>query len=398
MSFDLATRRLINADWLARPQVQQLLGLLDGEAGRTRAVGGIVRDTILDRPRAEADVDLATELLPNEVMARAEGAGVSAYPTGIEHGTVTLRLDGQLAEVTTLREDVDTDGRHAVVSYGTDWAGDAARRDFTLNALYVGMDGTLFDPLGGLADCLAGRVRFIGDAARRIEEDRLRVYRFFRFSASHGNETFDAGGLAACSAAAGRLQTISAERVGAEMKRMLALRRVAVTLKAMAGAGILPIHPETIGRLHSYERRARLPNLAARLALIIADTGASPLKQAWRLSNDDIALAESILAVADLIRDFRLNEAAYRHPAVLADGIEVAAALAGWTDAGKSAIIEQLRGLDVPRFPIGGNDLIAHGLMPGKALGSELERLEQLWVASGFALTRDQLLAEAARA
>src|SRR5690606_16390850 len=200
-----AAARLQRAEWLQSEETQRLLALLDGAEGRTRAVGGIVRDTILGRPLHRSDIDLATELPPEEVVARAEQAGVASYPTGIEHGTVTLRLGALAAEVTTLREDVETDGRRAVVRFGTDWTRDAERRDFTLNALYAGMDGTLFDPLSGLEDCIVGRVRFIGEPERRIAEDRLRVYRFFRFSASHGSEQFDAAGLAACRAAAASL-------------------------------------------------------------------------------------------------------------------------------------------------------------------------------------------------
>src|SRR5690606_29914829 len=192
------------AEWLQREETQTLMRLLAGETGRTRAVGGIVRDTLLDRPRENTDIDLATELLPHEVTLRAERGGAIVHPTGIEHGTMTVRLGALVAEVTTLREDVETDGRRAVVRFGQDWARDAGRRDFTLNALYAGIEGDLFDPLHGLADCIAGRVRFIGDPVRRIEEDRLRVYRFFRFSASHGGEQFDPEGLAACASFAGR--------------------------------------------------------------------------------------------------------------------------------------------------------------------------------------------------
>ncbi len=391
------TERLKSADWLVRPETQQLMGVLDGAGGRTRAVGGIVRDTLLDRPREGSDIDLATELLPHEIALRAERAGATVYPTGIDHGTVTLKLGTLVAEVTTLREDIETDGRRAVVKFGRDWARDAGRRDFTLNALYAGMDGELFDPLGGLADCIAGRVRFIGDPAQRIEEDRLRVYRFFRFSASHAGEKFDPTGLEACTAWAGKLGTVSAERVGAEFKRMLTLPRIAVTMRTMEEAGILTISGETVRLLHVYERRARRPDIVARLALIIAETGAKQLKTMWRLSNDDIAAAEAILTVAGLMRDFRLNEAAYRHPAALADGVEVAAAMAGWTDAGKLAVMEELQSLEVPHFPLAGGDLVRLGLRPGKALGAELDRLEQLWIESGFTLDREDLLGAVGR-
>lgn len=385
--------RLKRADWLMRPETQRMLALLDGAEGRTRVVGGIVRDTLLELPRANSDIDMATELKPEEVILRAERARLSAYPTGIEHGTVTLRLDRLTAEVTTLREDVETDGRHAVVRFGTDWRQDALRRDFTLNALYAGMDGTLFDPLHGVEDCLARKVRFIGKPAERIAEDRLRVYRFFRFSASHAGEQFDPEGLAACAAAAGTLGRLAAERVGAEMRRMLALPRIANTLRAMREAEVLPL-PEAMTRLlHGYERRARKPEYAARLAILMSEIGAERLQAMWRLSNDDIGTAEAILSAARLIAEFKLNEAAYRHPGALADGIDVAATLSNWGDAGKLAVVEQLQRLDVPHFPIRGNDLISLGMRPGRELGVELERLERAWIASGFALDRAALLA-----
>ncbi len=389
--------RLKRADWLMRPETQRMLALLDGAEGRTRVVGGIVRDTLLELPRANSDIDMATELKPEEVILRAERARLSAYPTGIEHGTVTLRLDRLTAEVTTLREDVETDGRHAVVRFGTDWRQDALRRDFTLNALYAGMDGTLFDPLHGVEDCLARKVRFIGKPAERIAEDRLRVYRFFRFSASHAGEQFDPEGLAACAAAAGTLGRLAAERVGAEMRRMLALPRIANTLRAMREAEVLPL-PEAMTRLlHGYERRARKPEYAARLAILMSEIGAERLQAMWRLSNDDIGTAEAILSAARLIAEFKLNEAAYRHPGALADGIDVAATLSNWGDAGKLAVVEQLQRLDVPHFPIRGNDLISLGMPPGRELGVELERLERAWIASGFALDRAALLAMVGR-
>jgi poly(A) polymerase len=297
-----------------------------------------------------------------------------------------------VAEVTTLREDVETDGRRAVVRFGSDWTRDAERRDFTLNALYAGMDGTLFDPLSGVGDCLAGRVRFIGEPELRIAEDRLRVYRFFRFSASHGGEKFDPSGLAACRAAAGSLGALSAERVGNEYRRMLMLPRVAITLRAMAEAGISEMAAATVKRLYGYERQARRPDLVARLAIIIADIGSERLQRQWRLSNDEVGSAEAILAVAGLLQDYRLNEAAYRHPAALADGIDVAAVLADWSEAGKSAVMDQLRSLAVPEFPVRGGDLVRLGFQPDKALGEELERLERLWIESGFSLDRERLL------
>jgi poly(A) polymerase len=373
------------------------MALLDGAQGRTRAVGGIVRDTLLDLPRDASDIDLATELLPEEVVGRAARAGIASYPTGIEHGTVTLKLEQLVTEVTTLREDIETDGRHALVRFGTNWKHDAARRDFTMNALYAGMDGTLFDPLSGLDDLLARKVRFIGKPAQRIEEDRLRVFRFFRFSASHGNGRIDPDGYAACKAAAGTLDRLAAERVGAEMKRMLALPKIASTLSAMVRAEVLALPERALKLLHTYERQARRPDLTGRLAILMSEIPADVLQDIWRLSNDDVRTTTAVLSVARLLGDFRVNEAAYRYPAVLADGVEIAAVLSDWGEAGKAALRDQLERLDVPRFPLGGSDLIVAGLKPGPALGAELERLERLWIEGGFTLDREALMRLAKR-
>jgi poly(A) polymerase len=387
-----AAERLKDAQWLRREETQRVFALLDGAEGRTRAVGGIVRDTLLERVRDTGEIDFATELTPDEVTRRARKAGVPVYPTGIEHGTVTLKINDLVAEVTTLREDVETDGRHAVVKFGTDWRRDAERRDFTLNALYAGMDGRLFDPLGGVDDCLAGVVRFIGDADQRIAEDRLRVYRFFRFSASHGEEQFDDGGLAAATRAAATLGALSAERVGHEMRRMLSLPRVVQTLAAMSTAGVMSLPATLLEQLAGYERHAGKPSVAGRLALFMAALGGAELKMRWRLSNEDVALAETVLKAARLLTAMNVNEAAYRYPAALADGVDMAAALAGWTDAGRSAVVDQLEAIEVPRFPLNGDDLIQAGFRPGPALGTELERLEREWIDSDFSLDRAALL------
>ncbi|MEO8758287.1 MAG: CCA tRNA nucleotidyltransferase [Devosia sp.] len=394
MNASEAAQRLKDATWLRTPETQKLFAFLDGAGGRTRAVGGIVRDTLLGQVRGNTEIDFATELVPDEVMRRAVEAGVPVYPTGIEHGTVTLRIGELVAEVTTLRQDVETDGRHAIVKFGTDWRRDAERRDFTLNALYAGADGTLFDPLDGVADCLVGVVRFIGDADQRIAEDRLRVYRFFRFSASHGREMLDAEGLAAVTRAAGTLGELSGERVGREMRRMLELGKIGRTMEAMTAAGIVEFPPTLVERLHGYERHARRPNLNARLALLVESLGSVGLKERWRLSNDDIATAEAILSAARLLIAFHVNEAAYRYPAALADGTEVAATIAGWTESGKSTVMQHLDSIEVPRFPIDGNDLIEKGFKPGPKLGAELDRLERKWIASNFRLDRGALLAD----
>ena len=385
-------RRLKAAPWLVRSEMQAIFSLLDGEALRTRAVGGIVRDTLLGIAREASDIDLATEIGPREVMARAQKQGIAAYPTGIEHGTVTLRLNGLVCEVTTLREDVETDGRHAVVKFGTDWRCDAERRDFTINALYADMGGALFDPLNGGRDLVEPKIRFIGDPDQRIAEDRLRVYRFFRFSASHGGEKFDQAGLEATKRAAGSLGALSAERVGSEMRRLLGLPRVARTVRTMNEAGIVDFDDATLERLAGYGVKARRPHFPARLALILVAVEPEKLQTLWRLSNDEVERAGAILAAARLLEDFRVHEVAYRYPEALADSVDVATVLAGWSDAGKSAVLDQLRKIGVNKFPVGGTDLIGLGFAPGPGLGVELQRLERLWIQSAFALDREALL------
>ncbi|MEO5807759.1 CCA tRNA nucleotidyltransferase [Devosia sp.] len=386
----VAMLRLQQAEWLARPEVQDIFRLLDGETGRTRAVGGIVRDTVLERVTPESDVDMATELLPAEVMARAVAAGIAAYPTGIDHGTVTLRHGAVRVEVTTLRKDIETDGRHAVVQFGSDWVADARRRDFTLNALYANMDGELFDPVDGIADCRAGHVRFIGDPAKRIAEDGLRVYRFFRFSASHGQQKFDAAGLAACGEAAGRLAHLSPERVGAEMVRMLSLPRIAATLAQLEDIGLVDFGLDAQRLLLAYERQAGVPSLEGRLALL--HKRCPPVQGKWRLSNDVIARALALYDAAKLLVALSLNEAAYRFAAILPEALDVAGVEAGWGEAGKAAVLEKLSFIEPKPLPVSGNDLIARGFAPGPALGLALRGLERQWVESGFTLGPQQLL------
>jgi poly(A) polymerase len=386
---------LQSAEWLNRPETQAILAALDGHKRRTRAVGGVVRDTILERSRDNPDIDLATELLPTEVIERARAAGIATYPTGIEHGTVTLKLGDTLAEVTTLRQDIETDGRHAVVAFGTDWRLDASRRDFTLNALYCAADGTLYDPLSGIEDALNGRVRFIGDAGQRIAEDGLRVYRFFRFSASHGGQQYDPDGLAACRDAARKLDHLSAERVGSELMRMLALPAIARTIAVMAEIGLLAASEAAIRQLLAYESfGGRMP--VGRLAIL---SGGEPeaMQKAWRLANDVVKGGRAVAAAADLLARDRIGEAAYRHGEAAVDGLAVAAARAGWSRDRLAEAAREMARLRIPELPVSGHDLAGLGLVPGPAMGQQLARLEQAWIESDFTLAKGDLLALVAR-
>lgn len=381
---------LAEAPWRLLPEIQAIFAALDGDKRRTRAVGGVVRDTIMGRPHS-GDIDMATELLPEEVVARAGAAGIASYPTGIEHGTVTLKLGETLAEVTTLRRDVETDGRHAVVAFGTDWAEDARRRDFTLNALYCAADGTLYDPLNGAGDARDGVVRFIGDAAHRIAEDGLRVYRFFRLTASHGRQQFDAKGLSACASSVEHLDHLSRERVGGEMMRMLGLPKIAVTLSQMSEIGLLPLSDEALTSLTAYEAiGGQLPE--ARLVLL-AGAELEARQTDWRISNHTIASARDILRAADLIEDDRIGEAAYRHGEAAVEGLAVAAARDRWGTARLSEAARVLGATHVPEFPVTGHDLVGLGIKPGPRLGQELARMERAWIDSGFALGKPALLA-----
>lgn len=393
MTENEANERLRHASWraLARP----FFSCLEGEGGITRAVGGIVRDTVLGIERSTTDIDLATTLFPEEVMQRAKAVGLAVHPTGVEHGTVTLVAGGVTAEVTTLREDVETFGRRAKVRFGSNWRRDAERRDFTMNALYCDADGTLFDPLGGLADCLARRVRFIGDPDERIAEDRLRVYRYFRFAASHGLEVFDAEALDACARAAGTLNLVSAERVGAEMTRLLSLPKVALTLKEMRATDVLEpelLSDSVLRALQRYEEIEATPSLPVRLALIAGNGDElALLKQRWRLSNALSIATATIIEGLDLAAKAEWPTLAYRFKSTKLDILAASWSLADNAPADFTAKRSQLEKISPPEFPLRGRDLSDAGLS-GRDVGDMLRSLETRWIESGFTLDKDELL------
>src|ERR1700693_709318 len=228
---------LDDAPWLKSGPTARVLELLNGDGEEARVVGGAVRNALLKVPTG--DIDIATTALPDEVIRRAKAAGIKSVPTGIEHGTVTLVVEGQPFEVTTLREDTETFGRKAKVAFGRDWARDAARRDFTINGLSVDADGVVHDHVGGLDDILAKRVRFIGDPNQRIAEDYLRILRFFRIHAAYGTGEPDRAGYLACIAARAGLATLSAERVRMEMLKLMTAEGAAGAMTAMADGGLL---------------------------------------------------------------------------------------------------------------------------------------------------------------
>ena len=372
---------LPDAPWRHRPGLDRLLDLLGAGSGETRFVGGSVRDTLLAVD--VSDIDLATRLAPEEVMRRLEAGAIRAIPTGLAHGTVTAVLAGRPVEVTTLRRDVATDGRRATIAYTGDWREDAARRDFTINALSADpTSGEIFDYFGGLDDLEARRVRFIGDPLTRIAEDHLRILRFFRFHARFGRGDPDAAGLEACAARANDLMALSRERIADELLKLLGLADPAPTLELMIARGILkPVLPEIAGAdrlaaLIESERAARIaPAAIRRLAALLPPDPQVAASVAARLRLSKVQTRRLVSAAsADL-----------DSPELLAYEIGSAEAidrllLQGRTDPFVAALEDWSR----PQLPVGGGDLIAMGLPQGPIVARTLKSIERAWARAGF--------------
>lgn len=389
------------ADWLQAAPLRRLFDAL-APVGEARVVGGAVRNTLLAEP--VCDIDVATDATPDRVARAAAAAGLGVHETGLEHGTLTIVASGRPFEVTTLREDVATDGRRATVRFTTDWAQDASRRDFTMNALYVDRDGNGIDPARGHADCLARRVRFIGDPDRRILEDHLRILRFFRFNAAYAAGPPDPDGLAAARRHRGRLGDLAVERVANELWRTLAAPAAAGVVALMSDGGILnPFLPpphDLLGftALAALERSFGRATPVLGLAMLIGrDRGRfEPVAVGLKLSRRErergvAAIAashvpppRSITATRGLIYDLG--------PEPFADGLLLAAA--SGTDVPLLAgQLEEARAWQRPRLPVGGDDLLAQGGTPGPELGRRLAALEERWRRSDFTLGRAALLA-----
>ncbi len=403
------------ADWLKAKPLQALFKALNRDGGEARVVGGAVRNTLLGSK--VSDVDLATTHLPQETVRLAKEAGFKPVPTGIEHGTITVVVQGHPFEVTTLRQDVETDGRHAKVAFGTDWKADAERRDFTINALYMTADGTIIDDVGGLADIESRTLRFIGDAEQRIREDYLRILRFFRFFAWYGSGRPEADGLRASARLKDGLAQLSAERVWAELKKLLSAPDPSRALLWMRQGGVLNlILPESekwgIDAIHGLVRTEADLGWQAdpllRLASIVPPDSVRMEEMGKRLkmSNAERARLEA-WARADAVKpelsEQALKKAIYRgsKQAVL-DRIRLAYAAAradaaGSDDAmiragGFARLLDAAERYDAPVFPVTGSDLLALGIEKGPGLGEVLRSLETFWIDSGFSLDRAALL------
>ena len=370
-----------------------------GGPGCARFVGGAVRNALLGTE--VDDVDIATPLTPEAVVEATAAAKIRVVPTGVEHGTVTAIIDGQPFEVTTLRRDVETDGRRAVVAFTGDWAEDARRRDFTMNAIYADARGELIDPTGeGIADALAGRVRFVGDPATRIAEDSLRVLRFFRFLAWYGRGAPDAAALAACAAGRGSMANLAAERVAKELLKLLAAYDPRPAVRLMAESGVLAQLIPAPDDLGPFERLVEVEteqlfacDPLLRLATLLPgdQTGVFRAAEALRLSNeqrDRLAGARGVdVRITSWMSPRESRRAVYRLGAeTFADRIKLA-----WAASTRSATTHQWRGLLAlsqswapPPFPLSGEDVLSSGVPKGPMVGDVLREVEAWWIDHDF--------------
>ena len=373
----MVTTTLPAADWTKRADLAALVAALG--AGKARYVGGAVRDTMLGIP--VKDVDIATPLEPQAVMQRLKDAGIQVVPTGIEHGTVTAVLPGGPVEITTLRHDVSTDGRRATVAFASDWQDDAARRDFTINALYADpASGEIFDWFGGLEDLAERRVRFIGNPHQRIREDHLRILRYFRFQARFGSVPADAASESACAELAATLKGLSRERVGMEMMNLLSLADPAPTVSRMAELAVLDVvlpeaRVDALVALIAEERRQQIaPDGLRRLAALLPA---------------EVQLAEAVAS------RFRLSGAQKKRLATAAarDGSEAEARPLAYRLGREAALdrlliagadVSSLEGWTIPAFPLKGGEIVARGIKAGPDVARVLRQVESGWIAAGF--------------
>jgi poly(A) polymerase len=399
-------RRLGGAAWLSAGALPRLLSVLDRDGEEARVVGGAVRNALLDMPIHE--VDIATTAAPDEVVRRVQAAGFKPVPTGIEHGTVTVVIDKHPFEVTTLRRDMETDGRHAKVAFGRDWKIDAERRDFTINALSASADGTVYDYVGGLADLAERRVRFIGEPKQRIEEDYLRILRFFRFHAAYGTTDHPySEGIAACIVGRKGLDALSRERVRMEVLKLVVAPHAVPTLISMADAGLLLRVLGGISYLASFENMAKAeaatgmaPDPVRRLgalgAMIAED--AERLWQKLRLTNVEherlASLAEGWRFMSPAFGEQRARALLYR----LGPQLYTDHALLAWARSVSSSsdinwyeLATLPQRFTAPVFPLKAADFMKRGVEKGPALGAALRAAEAAWIAAGFPMDANAL-------
>ncbi len=393
------TETLPPQPWMTAPRTRAVMAALAAAGGEARFVGGCVRDALLKR--TIGDIDIATTLSPDQVTAALKAAGLRAAPTGIAHGTITAIAEGEPFEITTLRRDVETDGRRAVVAFTADWAEDAARRDFRLNALYLDPDGALYDPTGGgIGDARAGRIVFVGDPETRIREDYLRILRFFRFNAWFGRGDADAAGLAACAALKEGVKTLSGERVSKELLKLLAAEDPRSAVRLMAASGVLSALLPEAGGLKRFDTLVEIEteqlfeaDADLRLAALLPDDrgAAAAVARRLRLSN---ALRDRLLvACSDDLRlvswmsPREVRRAIYRLGApAFKDRVKLA-----WAGSDRPVTYNQWRMLYVyadawtpPPFPLDGAEIMAAGVPEGPLIGQVRREVEDWWIDLDF--------------
>jgi poly(A) polymerase len=386
------------ASLLQRRELRRLLEAFNDDVEETRIVGGAVRNALLGRPVTE--VDCTTTMLPDAITERAKRAGFKAVPTGIEHGTITVIVDGEPFEITTLREDVETDGRHAVVHFGRDFVRDAKRRDFTINALSLGLDGQLYDYTGGEADLAARRVRFIGEACTRIREDYLRIMRFFRFHAEYAQGDPDAEGLAASGAERQGLAILSKERIRHELLKLLVAKRAEETIRILADHGFLT---GLLGGVAEFGRFGRVaaddgndPAAVCRLAAlaVMVREDAERLREQLRLSNDEHRKLAAYAGLLNLLKTWTLPLDAGAVRRLVADHEPEALGIVLSATSGepfpvvhedaREALARYRSGAEpVPILPLRGADLVEGGVQKGPKIGEMLARARRAWLAEG---------------
>ena len=378
----------ITADWINAPDIRHLMDIISQNGKNVFFVGGCVRNTLLGIPIT--DIDISTDASPDIVLAQAKSAGLKALPTGIDHGTVTIIMNGMPYEITTFRKDVSTDGRRAIVEFSTNMLDDAQRRDFTMNAIYADAYGNVIDPLNGLPDLKARRVRFILNATQRIAEDYLRILRFFRFHAYYGdtNAGMDQEALAACANGSEGLETLSKERIGSEMRKILLAQNPSQVIATMHQINILPrILPGSDPRFLSilvHLEQDISPDWIRRLAVL----GGEGQQELLRMSKKDAAILSKILSVIE--NGGSLTKTAYYEGAQITRNAHLV--LSALTEQHTAPNIEELILIGVTargKFPIRAMDLPD---LKGQEIGIRLKQLETQWIDSGFKMTKQELL------
>ncbi|MBL4602134.1 MAG: CCA tRNA nucleotidyltransferase [Emcibacteraceae bacterium] len=378
--------------WLKNPDLRSLMTILNQDSGHARIVGGAVRDALLNifrkQKRKIGDIDIASTLSPQENISLLEKAGITVVPTGIKHGTITVIINKKPFEITTLRRDISTDGRHAEVEYTKGWNEDAKRRDFTINALYLDIDGSIYDPLDGLKDIKSAKVRFIGNANKRIEEDALRILRFFRFSSEIEVGAIDEQGMLACVELKEMINGLSGERINQELKKTLLSKRASQIIPLLATIGLLRvILPEYDGydnykKYVKREKKHKLKDFMGRLSSLLPRNEKIIIQVSKRLKlsnkqRDQLTAFSREYKSHDLrMKTLRRVIYQYGRKTVIHNLLRL-----GTLD---EKALNYINDYVVPELPVSGKDLIKQGWSEGTEMGAELKRIEQQWINSDF--------------